>query len=470
MKILSFTIFFLFLTNIIYSQQDLEIIPDELIIKLEKGADHQIFVDKYLPLYKSLSFKKVISKELDLYLFNYDLEATNRTADLQNIRMLSQVIIADFNFRLQQRATTPNDPLYEEQWDMDRIDAPEAWEITTGGLTADNQEIVIAVIEGGDIDHVDVQGNIWVNENEIPEDEIDNDNNGYIDDYNGWNVTDSTDQPIIKSHSTSVMGIMGAKGNNSQGVTGVNWDTKLMIVSHNLEFVEIIESLMYVYHQRKDYNETNGMKGAFVVATNSSFGLDGRFPDTPLLESWCAAYDSLGSVGVLSAVATSNNEGDIDFNGDMPSTCSSDYIIAVTNTDINDELVSSAGYSDTYIDLSAPGKDSYTLKSNNNYGDFGGTSAATPHVTGSIGLLYSMPCKGLINLSKSNPSNAALLVKKVILDGVDKLESLEGKTVSEGRLNLFTSLKLLQDEFGAPKGNLDIFQRYIQILLQNWLI
>ena len=462
MKILSISTFLFFLTTFCFAQQSVEIIPDEIIIQLKKGTSHQMFIQKYLRAYPSLSFKKTISKELDLYLFAYSLDESNRLNDLQNIKKLPLVNIATSNFRVQQRNTTPNDPLYEEQWDMDRIEAPAAWDIATGGLTADNEEIVIAVIEGGDIDHVDVQGNIWVNKDEVPDDNIDNDNNGYVDDYFGINVANGTDNPFKKGHSTSVMGIIGAKGNNNLGVTGVNWDTKMMIVSNNLEFDEIIESYMYVYNTRKEWNESNGMKGAFVVATNSSFGVDRVFPEDNIdvFPIWCDMYDSLGIVGVLSAVATSNNEGNIDFNGDMPSTCSSDYLVAVTNTDENDELVNGAGYSNTFIDLSAPGKDTYTLKSNDNYGTFGGTSAATPHVAGTIGLLYSMPCNDLKTLAKNNPSGAALLVKKVILDGVDKLDDLEGKTVSEGRLNIFNSLVLLQDEFGAPKGKLAISKIY----------
>ncbi len=455
MKTLSFTVIFLFLTNLSFSQQGIEIIPDEILIQLEEGSDHQLFINKYLHPFNSLSFKNIISKKLDLYLFKYDEDVSTRDDILQKIRNLPLVNIADFNFRLQYRNTFPDDSFYDEQWDMDRISAPEAWDITKGGLTEDNVEIVIAVIEGGDIDHLDVQGNIWENTDEIPDDGIDNDDNGYIDDYYGINVMDSTDNPIKDSHGTSVMGIMGAKGNNTLGVTGVNWNIKLMIVSNNLNFDKIIESYEYVYQKRKAYNDSNGMEGAFVVATNSSFGVDDAFPDdNPFFPMWCEMYEMMGSVGVLSAGATTNAKMNIDFNGDMPATCSSDYLIAVTNTDIDDELA--AGYSTTYIDLAAPGKNSYTLKPNSDYGTFGGTSAATPHVSGSVGLLYSLPCEGLMAQAKSNPSETALLIKKVILDGVDTLASLDGKTLTGGRLNLFNSLKLLQNEFGSTKGGLAI--------------
>ncbi len=455
MKTWIFTIFLLLLTNLSFSQKSVEIIPDEILIQLEQGAEYQLFIDKYLHSFTSLSFKSIVSKNLNLYLFEYNHEDANSKGILQKINKLPFVNIADFNFRLKFRDTTPNDPLYEEQWDMDRISAPEAWDITKGGLTIDNQEIVVAVIEGGDIDHADVQGNIWTNKDEIPDDGIDNDNNGYVDDYYGVNVMDSTDNQIKASHSTSVMGIIGAKGNNNLGVTGVNWNVKLMIVSNNLNFDKIIESYEYVYEKRKAYNDSNGMEGAFVVATNSSFGVDNAFPDSnSFFPMWCEMYNNLGSVGVLSAGATTNSKKDIDSAGDMPATCSSDYLIAVTNTDIDDEL--SAGFSSTYVDLAAPGKNSYTLKPDNGYGIFGGTSAATPHVAGSIGLLYSIPCKGLINQAKTHPAETALLIKKAILDGVDTLASLEGKTVTGGRLNLFNSLTLLQNEFGSTKGNLRI--------------
>lgn len=458
MKTLSFTLFFLFLANLGFSQKGVDIIPGEIIIQLEKGTDHQLFIHKYLHSISSLYFKNIISKKLDLYLFEYDLTADGQDI-LQKIQNLPLVSRAGFNFRVQRRSTSPDDALFGEQWDMERISAPEAWDITKGGLGYNNEEIVVAVIEGGDIDHVDVQGNIWVNKDEIPDDGIDNDFNGYTDDYYGVNVEDGTDNPIKDSHSTSVMGIMGAKGNNNLGVTGVNWNIKLMIVSSNLGFDKIIQSYQYVYDKRKAYNDSNGMEGAFVVATNSSFGVNNVFPDDhPLYPAWCAMYDSLGSVGVLSAGATTNDNDDVGFNGDMPATCSSDYLIAVTNTDINDDLV--AGYSDIYIDLSAPGKDSYTLKADDTYGTFGGTSAATPHVTGAIGLLYSLPCKDLMMQAKQFPAETALLLKKVILDGVDKIESLDGKTVTGGRLNLFNSLTLLQNEFGSPKGELDISKIY----------
>ena len=456
MKTLSSLILFSIFLNFSFAQQNLEIIPDEILVRLEKGTDHQFFIHKYLDEYDSLSFKKVVSKRLDLYLFKHQGSASIVKKDIQSIRNLPLVEIVGFNFKIEQRSTAPNDPLFEEQWHHDLIDAPEAWDITTGGLTYDNQEIVVAIVEGGDIDHIDVQGNIWVNNDEIPNDNIDNDNNGYIDDYRGVNVMDSTDNPIIDSHSTSVMGLVGAKGNNSLGVTGVNWDIKMMIVSHNLDFDQIIESYEYVYEKRKRYNDTNGTEGAFVVVTNSSFGVNNAFPeDNPFYPMWCEMYDNMGSVGILSAGAITNSlNKNIDLDGDMPATCSSEYLITVTNTDMNDELA--AGYGQTLVDMSAPGKNSYTLKPNDEFGTFGGTSASTPHVSGAIGLLYSLPCEGLMEQATAFPAETALLVKQTILDGVDKIDALEGKTVTEGRLNIFNSLKLLQNEFGSEKGSLSI--------------
>ncbi|MBP8754784.1 MAG: S8 family serine peptidase, partial [Chitinophagales bacterium] len=215
------------------------------------------------------------------------------------------------------RSTIPNDLSFPLQWnfyndgttggiaDAD-IDADEAWDITTGGLTALGDSIVIAVIDDGfDINHLDL--NFWKNYNEIPSNGIDDDGNGYIDDFNGWNVLTETDVLDEYLHGTHVSGIAGAKGNNGFGVTGVNWDVKIMAVSIGLAVYEsnALEAYAYVFDQRKLYDETNGEKGAFVVVTNSSFGIDYQLPeDYPI---WCAMYDSLGRLGILNAAATINS-------------------------------------------------------------------------------------------------------------------------------------------------------------------
>ena len=111
MKTLSITLFFLFLANLCFSQNELEIIPGEIIIQLEKGTDHQLFINKYLHSFNALSFKNTISQKMDLYLFEYNQEASVTDDILQKLQNLPLVNIAGFNFRMQHRSTIPDDPL-----------------------------------------------------------------------------------------------------------------------------------------------------------------------------------------------------------------------------------------------------------------------------------------------------------------------------------------------------------------------
>jgi len=127
---------------------------------------------------------------------------------------------------------TPNDPAYINQADMNLIGMPAAWDITTGGVTAEGDTIVVAVIDQGfQVDHEDLVDNIWLNHFEIPGDGIDNDLNGYTDDHRGYSVVTDNDAHTVNSHGTSVCGIIGARGNNGKGAAGVNWHVKLMLVS-----------------------------------------------------------------------------------------------------------------------------------------------------------------------------------------------------------------------------------------------
>ncbi|MCK4694239.1 MAG: S8 family serine peptidase, partial [Candidatus Cloacimonetes bacterium] len=203
---------------------------------------------------------------------------------------------------------------------------------------------------------------------------------------------------------------------------------------------------------RASYNETDGELGAFVVATNASFGVNYANPaNYPL---WCAMYDTLGYVGVLSTGATMNINVNVDETGDMPTACDSDYLITVTNTTHNDLKNSSAAYGPTTIDLGAPGTTIKSTDLSNTYTYKTGTSMATPQVTGAIGLLFSAAPVSFLEQYEQNPSEVALLIKQYILDGVDPLEDLDGITVSGGRLNIFNSLLLLPSSVIEVSGHI----------------
>src|SRR5690606_8105093 len=282
----------------------------------------------------------------------------------------------------------PNDPLFNNQWQHPKIESPEAWDITTGGKTATNKDIVVCVIESANVmGHADLKDNHWVNHAEIPNNDIDDDENGYIDDYNGWNVGNNTDNIGNGSHGSAVAGMIGAKGNNGLGVVGANWDVKMMVIAgHNQPFSQanIVEAYSYPLEARQLWNDTNGEEGAFVVATNASWGIDGGNPaNYPV---WCNIYDTLGEAGILNCGATTNSNMNVDAVGDMPTTCPSDYMVAVTATNTSDIVL--AGWGTTNIDVAAPGIGIYSTTTTS-YGSDSGTSFASPFTAGVIGLMYS---------------------------------------------------------------------------------
>ncbi len=389
----------------------------------------------------------------------WQLKYQGNAADADVLRFLRQsksVQVAQHNHRLTLRkpqATIPNDNLFVNQWQHINnglnggvanadMDSDLAWDITTGGLTAQNDTIVVAVIDDGiNANHPDLINNIWVNHAEIPNNGIDDDNNGYVDDYRGWNSNSNNDNIQGGNHGTPVAGIIGAQGDNTTGVAGVNWTVKLMIINNNFNTDEANVLIAYGYPltQRILYNSTNGAEGAFVVVTNASWGLDyGKPADAPL---WCSFYDTLGKHGILNVAATANIDIDVDIRGDLPTTCTSDYMLGVTNINRRGTKETAAGYGRTSIDLGAFGTDAYTT-SVGSYSNFGGTSGASPHVAGAVALLYAGACSNFIQYAKVRPEQAALDMRRYILNGVKQVPSLANITTSGGYLNLHNSLLL----------------------------
>ena len=208
---------------------------------------------------------------------------------LEAVRLLRQqpdVMYAEPNYILR-AAANPNDPRFvPNQWNLVKIGAPEAYETIRGSKNTTesffgNPQIVIGVIDQGiDINHLDLQPNIWVNPMETVNG-ADDDGNGRIDDINGFNFFNNNGTIFSgqnsETHASHVAGIAGAAGNNSKGISGVNWAVGLMslkFLDHlgNGSTAKAIEAVQYAKQMRDFWISTNGAKGANIRVLNASFG------------------------------------------------------------------------------------------------------------------------------------------------------------------------------------------------------
>lgn len=428
-------------------------VPNQLLVQLKTNTLEHIFFRKFEATSQiKIKSTSCISIPMHVYVLRFN-ESENIEDILKLLKSEDKVTAVQFNHYVQERETIPNDPLFTaNQWHLKNtgqtggtvdadIDATEAWDISTGGTTTHDDTIVVCILEGSGVDifHEDIAGNVWHNYAEIPANGIDDDNNGYIDDVDGWNILGQDDIVGAGSHGTRVAGMIGAVGNNSIGISGVNHNVKMMVVKGQNASNEasVIAAYTYPLTMRKIYNQSNGKAGAFVVATNASWGINGGDPASSPL--WCAIYDTLGQAGIINIGATSNSNVNVDVIGDLPTTCPSDYLISVTMTNSAD-IRGGSGYGPIHIDLAAPGSNVYLSKPGNIYGATSGTSFATPCVTGSVALLYSTPCADFINFTKAYPDSAALKIKTLLLENVDAITNLSTEVLSGGRLNINNSV------------------------------
>jgi hypothetical protein len=232
-------------------------------------------------------------------------------------------------------------------------------------------------------------------------------------------------------------------------VTGINWDVELMVLEARM-VSDIIAAYEYIIDQRILYNQSGGTAGALIVATNASFGINKlHCSDQPL---WGEMYDRMGEQGILTAAGTANNAWDVDTEGDMPTTCPSEYLLTVLNTNDFDERYVGSAFGAQSIDMGAPGQNSFTTKPFDQYGNFHGNSAAAPHLAGAIALLYSAPCAALAMGALQQPAETARLVRDALFQGVDPIEALESQTATGGRLNVYRAMQnVLENCEEAPQ-------------------
>lgn len=331
-----------------------------------------------------------------------------------------EAVQPNYYYRL---AATPDDTRFAELYGMQKISAPVAWEQTTGSPAT-----VVAVIDTGiKYTHEDLATNMWTNDGEIEGNGVDDDGNGFIDDYYGYDFFyDDPDPDDEHGHGTHVAGTIGAVGNNSLGVVGVNWNVRLMAIKiydatgFGSTSAMLINAYNYVRMMRK--------RGVNIRVTNNSYagcdeacGYDQATKD---------ALDALGRSDVLQVFAAGNRGRDADIEPEYPAGYNSPTILSVAASNAEDNRAGFSNFGPASVDLAAPGVGILsTVKTAANYGFSSGTSMASPHVAGAAALLAAY-----------NPALSARSLKATILNTADALPQWEGVVRTGGRLNAAAAL------------------------------
>ena len=325
---------------------------------------------------------------------------------------------------------TPHDPQFTAagMYGLTKISAPSAWDLSTG-----SSAVVVADIDTGmRYTHQDLAPNAWINPGEIAANGIDDDGNGFIDDVNGWDFFYNDSNPIDDAggHGTHTAGTIGAVGNNSLGVVGVNWNVKIMPIKiYSPNGTDSTSSMLV-----NAYNYITMMKnrGVNIRVTNNSYGGCGEACGYD--QATKDALDAMGNAGILNVFAAGNDNNNNDVNPSIayPSVYTSPSILAVASSTNADAKSSFSSYGIVSVDVAAPGSGILSTynTSNTATATLSGTSMATPHTAGAAALL-----------SAYNPNLSVASLKATLINTVDPLAAWTTLVRSGGRINVDRALR-----------------------------
>lgn len=349
-------------------------------------------------------------------------------------------------------AQTPNDPSFDALWYLEHIGSTNAWETTTG-----SDEVVIAVLDTGvDIDHPDLLENIWMNEGEVPDDGIDNDENGFVDDVYGWDFVrehpdpspdtgEAYDQDAVP-HGTMIAGVISAVGDNAEGVVGLSWNSKIMSLRVMDNFGSgftnhAADAVLYAVEN-----------GADII--NLSFA--GYEFDDAFRLSLKEAYEA----GVVIVAAAGNlSNGGLNMNREpVYPICygaqqDEDWVLGVVATDREDQKAEFSNYGQLCADIAAPGVDFYsTAFYDENWEAFStelyldewsGTSLAAPVVSGAAALLLSA--------YPSLTPKQVYTILKLSVDPVIQVGEVSKRHMGSGRVSVANAFQIAGAIVGASQ-------------------
>jgi subtilisin family serine protease len=413
--------------------------PGELIVRFEEAADAGDRIAARVGA--DVDFERALGlRGVQLVRAEPGQSVSAAEAELERS---ADVVYAEPNF-IREAQAVPNDPRFSNLYGLHNtgqavagvsgtpdadIDAPEAWDLTTG-----SPDVVVAVVDSGvDVAHPDLSSSIWTNPGESgggrESNGIDDDANGLVDDFRGWDWVADDNLPADENgHGTHVSGTVTASGNNATGVTGVSWNSRVM----PLRVLDAVGSgtvadLVSAYRYA-------GAKGAPIL--NASLGGSGFSR---------AELDAINAApNTLFVVAAGNGGVDgvgdnVDTAPEYPCAYAAANIVCVAASDQNDGLAGFSNFGFNSVDLAAPGVRTLSTVPGGGYQYFSGTSMATPHTAGAAALIWSL-----------EPGASVAGVKSALLGGTDSKTAFSGRTVTGGRLNAERSLRVATGSEGAP--------------------
>jgi subtilisin family serine protease len=317
--------------------------------------------------------------------------------------------------------SVPNDPMFAEQWALQNegqnggkskadISAVEAWKKTKG-----SKKVIVAVLDTGvDYNHQDLATNMWFRPENIPA--YEDAELGMVNDINGFDADAKLQDPMDDNgHGTHCAGVIGAEGDNSEGIAGVNWEVQIM----PLKFLSrggfgstknAIEAINYVIDRKR--------AGVNIRIVSNSWG------STAKSKALGDVIRAAGEEGILFIAAAGNDGSDNDKRPHYPSNYDLPNMVSVAALDRNDNLASFSNFGIKTVHVAAPGKDIMSTWLSAGYREASGTSMATPYVSGVAALIVAQ-----------NPDISVEKLREKLVNSVDKLDSLNGKIKSGGRIN-----------------------------------
>lgn len=412
--------------------------PDEVIVRFKPGTSQEE-IERIVARFKDRVDDRIETVNGMVFVEDYDADANAEEVAQQYEAVSDAVLYAEPDYAIEldpmedssfagndleetEAGSQPNDPMFAEQWSLVNqgqkagkmgadIKALAAWNKIKG-----SEKLVVAVLDSGvDYTHEDLAPNMWVRPDSLPayqDAEL-----GEIDDENGYDATNQAlpDPMDDNGHGTHCAGIIGAAGDNGLGITGINWKVQIM----PLKFIgrngsgttkDAIEAINYVVQRKKD--------GVNVRIISASWGSPRR---SKALED---AIRRAGDEGVLFIAAAGNDSANADKRPHFPSGYDLPNVISVAALDRNDALASFSNFGAKSVHIAAPGKEIMSTWLNNDYREASGTSMATPEVSGVAALILAQ-----------NPKMSVADLRAKLLKSVDVLPTLQGKTVTGGRLN-----------------------------------